>query len=608
MEIKDKKSRKTVALINMPLASIDYPSLALGILKSICNTNGYPARVYNFNLLYSEIVGSSAYSELTDGNADPLGEQIFAHLLFPDRIKEPRFINYISNCTTTNEFLEAVGVAESFIESCADMILLSAPDVVGFTTTFFQKAASLALARVLKKRRPEIIIAFGGAACESPMGATLLEIFDIVDVVFHGEAENSFLEFLKTLQSGGTQTREAGNGYSVRSASGSPMLQKVASSATQLSTLPTPDYHDFVEEHRFLQSNATKLGTTDWQLPFEISRGCWWGQKNHCTFCGLNALHMKYRQKDIDRVESQLRELRSTYGERTVIFADNIAPLKITTDLAPMLGGISGFSYFFEVKTNLREEELIAFAKNRILHVQPGIERLNTSVLKSMRKGTTAAMNLLVLRRCAELGIEVLWNYLLGFPSEEPASLQPELHLLESIHNLPPPILASNMIAYRYSPLFDDSDIFGISIKDVSKAEYWLLNGHPRRRDAAYFFEGSIDKLTEDACAGKWKRIEENITKWKNGYEPNQLITYKKGEEFVILDFRSRVGRELVLNGIAAEVFSKARNGLSENHIKDSSTHMRAKEDLLSENLLVATDGILVSLPILVDKSTVTKI
>jgi len=604
----DNASHIKVALVNMPLASIDYPSLALGIIKAVCNAKGHTSRVYNFNLLYAEVIGSSAYSELTDGNADPLGEQVFAQLLYPDRIQDMVFMNYISKSTSVEKFMSAVEDAEKFIESCAEMILLGDPEVVGFTTTFFQKAASLALARVLKKRKPDLIIALGGAACESPMGETLLEIFDFIDVVFHGEAEESLLEFLDLLKLGNHNSLEAGTGFSVRTSSGSLEIQRKAAPAAQLSKIPLPDYHDFVEEHRLLHSRKMASEIVDWQLPFEISRGCWWGEKNHCTFCGLNALHMKYRQKDIGRVESQLRELRSVYGERTVIFADNIAPVKIASDLATMLGSISGFQYFFEVKSNLREKELKAFARNRILHIQPGIERLNTSVLKSMRKGTSAAMNLLILRRCAELGIEVLWNYLLGFPDEEPNSLQSELRLLEKIHNLPPPHGAHRVRFDRYSPLFDDADCLGVSIEDVSQAEYWLLNGHPLRRNASYFFAGSIDTQTEAACVDDWSKIEQKVGNWKSGYVPNQLITFQNGEEFVVLDFRKQAGRELILQGVTAEVFSRARDGLSAKHIEDSTPHCRAKDALLSENLLVEVDGILVSLPTLVDKSTVTQV
>src|SRR5207302_982239 len=52
-----------------------------------------------------------------------------------------------------------------------------------------------------------------------------------------------------------------------------------------------PDYSDFVSA--FDRSQAA--GRVKPMLFFETSRGCWWGERAHCTFCGLNGLTMRYR-------------------------------------------------------------------------------------------------------------------------------------------------------------------------------------------------------------------------------------------------------------------------------------------------------------------------
>src|SRR3954465_271775 len=38
----------------------------------------------------------------------------------------------------------------------------------------------------------------------------------------------------------------------------------------------------------------------------ETARGCWWGAKNHCTFCGLNGETMGFRAKSADRVMTEI--------------------------------------------------------------------------------------------------------------------------------------------------------------------------------------------------------------------------------------------------------------------------------------------------------------
>src|SRR5262249_39396721 len=73
--------------------------------------------------------------------------------------------------------------APGFLDASAAARLAEGPRVVGFTTTFCQTHASLALARRLKDADPTIRIVFGGSNCEGPMGAELQRSFPWIDVV-----------------------------------------------------------------------------------------------------------------------------------------------------------------------------------------------------------------------------------------------------------------------------------------------------------------------------------------------------------------------------------------------------------------------------------------
>src|SRR6185295_14313660 len=46
-------------------------------------------------------------------------------------------------------------------------------------------------------------------------------------------------------------------------------------------------------------------------LLFETSRGCWWGEKAHCTFCGLNGQTMNYRAMSPQKALEQFEKLFS---------------------------------------------------------------------------------------------------------------------------------------------------------------------------------------------------------------------------------------------------------------------------------------------------------
>ncbi|MBB1247355.1 RiPP maturation radical SAM protein 1, partial [Streptomyces durbertensis] len=47
------------------------------------------------------------------------------------------------------------------------------------------------------------------------------------------------------------------------------------------------------------------------KLVLEGSRGCWWGEKRHCTFCGLNGSSMRFRSKEpVDFLNSIVHQSR----------------------------------------------------------------------------------------------------------------------------------------------------------------------------------------------------------------------------------------------------------------------------------------------------------
>ena len=92
--------------------------------------------------------------------------------------------------------------ADGFLRRCVESVDWGAYDVVGFTTTFAQNVASLALARRVKERSPESVVVLGGANCEGEMGLALHRSFPFVDLVCAGEADLTFPRLLTTLRGG----------------------------------------------------------------------------------------------------------------------------------------------------------------------------------------------------------------------------------------------------------------------------------------------------------------------------------------------------------------------------------------------------------------------
>ena len=81
-------------------------------------------------------------------------------------------------------------------------------------------------------------------------------------------------------------------------------------------------HDDYVAQ--FGASSLTAVETPT--LALETSRGCWWGQKHHCTFCGLNGEDMQYRSKSGPRAREELDFLVDRHANRLVHVVDEGQP------------------------------------------------------------------------------------------------------------------------------------------------------------------------------------------------------------------------------------------------------------------------------------------
>ena len=135
-------------------------------------------------------------------------------------------------------------------------------------------------------------------------------------------------------------------------------------------------------------------GSREVLLPIEAARGCWWGEKHHCTFCGLNRSGMEFRAKSADMVIEQLEELSRRYGVFQFNAIDNIMAPEYTEKLFGKLAAAnSDIQIHYEIRPSLSRTQLGRMRKGGLYSVQPGVESLSTHILKIMRKLSTGMRN-----------------------------------------------------------------------------------------------------------------------------------------------------------------------------------------------------------------------
>jgi ribosomal peptide maturation radical SAM protein 1 len=518
--------------------SVLRPSVALGTLQQALLDRGIAARSLYLNILFAQEIGL----DLNEGMIDRLpthlllGEWLFAAALGSAPAVEQakayrRLLQQIlgRNYATAERVRE--DTAPKFVARAAQSITEARPAAVGFTLMFQQTAASLAIAKAVKGIDPQISICFGGANCHGPMGAVLLRHFEQIDYVFTGEADESFPVFVQRLLAGAPLADLGG----VIGRNGAAAIG-TAPPVVELDRLPIPNYDDYFEQlGSFPEADRVRSS-----VPFESARGCWWGQKQHCTFCGLNGEGMAFRSKSPERVLAELDTLAHRYGVRRFSAADNIlAMAHIASVMAPLANRAPHDRpglLFYEVKSNLNERQLAILAKAGVVWMQPGIESLADDILRIMRKGVTALLNVRLLRNCRELGIGLLWNMLHGFPGETAEAYRRMAAFIPLLEHLQPPKGCFPIRLDRFSPNFESAAELGFSQIAPAPA-YAAIFDLPAAalRDMAYFFEGFAANVADERSVAllktaivawwhRWHQITASPMLQSHNVAPGKLI------------------------------------------------------------------------------------
>jgi ribosomal peptide maturation radical SAM protein 1 len=488
--VTDERSANVdVAFVVMPFADNQSPAIGVSLLKAQLDARGRASRILYFNIEFAELIGQPLYYRLSNGMSTNalIGEWFFADCVFGDAIPpEYEYVSRVLSSYATPDLiadvLEARRFRHSFVERCAAKISEIKPRIVGFTTTFDQTCACLAVAKVIKSGGNPPLVVFGGANCEGGMGRQLLASVDWIDNVCTGEGDEVFPAFVEEVVRGNVTAEIRGMpGRHTRSELADPAMIR------NLDALPAPDYRDYFDSVR-----ASPLGESlQPRLLFQSARGCWWGEKQHCTFCGLNGQGMAYRSKSANAVFDELEALVTTYGVKRLSSVDNILDVRHISTLFPRLrdSGLD-LELFYEVKANLRFDQLVTLKAGGVTSIQPGLESLSNEVLRLMKKGCTALQNIQLLRWCKELGIRVAWNILSGFPDESPQAYQSMAALLPLLTHLPEPGSCSPIRLDRFSPLFTDCARLGLSRVRPKPGYYYVFPfGRLELERVAYFFD-----------------------------------------------------------------------------------------------------------------------
>jgi ribosomal peptide maturation radical SAM protein 1 len=602
------KSRGPKVLIVVPpFWGTTSPSLGVAQLKANLEAAGHPTDVLHLNLAFARRLGPAAADWIsTFGTSTLLGEYVFsAALPEPQNRSIDDYVNEVLDGTHAQRFMQrefaespATLIARWRDEAVAfcngealEAILAHGAWMVGFSSSFQQNCASLALLHRLKNDSPHTVTVMGGANCEGEMGEELMARFPSIDYVGQGECDHSLVELAEALASGrggdgipGMRSRRT----LMATSPGKPLT------SADLDALPYPDFDDFFEQCEAL---GLADGASQW-LVMETARGCWWGAKHHCTFCGLNGGSMGYRSKSPQRVLDEIEWLLERHGPLAIRMADNILDMQYFKTVLPRLAETRRTSIFFETKANLKPDQVRLLAEAGVDRIQPGIESLSDNSLALMRKGTTKMQNVQLLRLCMESGVDVAWNYLLGFPGEDDEEFPAIAEEVESLHHLEPPASSGVLRVDRFSPYFQDPAGFGLA-PITPKPAYRHLYPFPSASLArlAYFFEA--DFLRQKETSPSVGVVSKMVARWRRAHGRSFLFHVPRRKSLVIIDTRRR-GRRWVhrLRGLRRAVYERCDRARSLADLERTlganargAALETALESLVRDRLLLAANG-----------------
>lgn len=494
-----------VCFVSMPFVEIQRPSLGLSMLQGILARDGISSQVVHASVWFAEKVGARPYATaMTTPPTFLADEWTFAGAAFPEsRGRDEEYLEMLAD-GLRDPF---IGIAEpgeridllrrlreaaiEFVDETAHRVLALGARVIGCTSTFEQHTASIALLRRIREIDPDVVTMMGGANCETAMGEATHRNFPWIDFVVSGEADGIITGLCRKILDQGRDIPLDELPPGVLAPRHRSMLPMVGRKPTpralfgDLDSIPTPKFDDY-----FATLDASPLKSRIVPaIPLETSRGCWWGDKHQCTFCGLNGSSLAYRSKSADRVIEEIETHLDRHGIYNFEVVDNILDMKYFKTLLPRLAEDERpWRFFYEVKANLTRPQLELLAKSGVDWVQPGIESLHTEVLRLMDKGVAGWQNIQLLRWSQELGIRLSWSLLWGFPGEKDDYYGEMAEWIPLLEHFQPPFGLNPLSFHRYSVYHSQAKRLGLVLFPVTAMSYVYPVAETELDQLAYFF------------------------------------------------------------------------------------------------------------------------
>ena len=437
-----------ITLVQCPSWTTQSPPYALALLKSVLQKNGHKVECHDFNI---ELFNYCKNHPITIDSITDI------HKCWDMDFKG--YVWYEKEFTL--KFIEAYS---SFIDELIASIVNSDAKVVGFSVQSTSKFFSLEIAKRLKRKCPDKVIVFGGPLCfRNCYGINILKDFDFLDAICLSEGEEAFVNLISSIEAKSNVNDFSGLGY--RHKDGAIIDGADRLLIPDLNKIPYADYTNF-----YLQKYTKKL------LPISTSRGC----INRCVFCNESVHWRKYRARTAKNIYDEISYQLDKHPQiETFWFNDSL----INGDIA-MLNELCDFFIGNKMKIKWGGQTMIRREMDKDLlykmkeagceSISYGIENGSNKILKLMRKGYTSELAHQVILDTYAVGINSVFNIIIGFPGESEAEFEENKEFIKKSMKYIGNIALNMLLLLKDSYLYNNLAEFNILPINYSDPEYQL--------------------------------------------------------------------------------------------------------------------------------------
>ncbi|MEO2094743.1 MAG: radical SAM protein [bacterium] len=377
-------------------------------------------------------------------------------------------------------------------------LLARRPRVLGLSVIYgSQLIPALTLGRMVKAALPECHITAGGGFLayigEKLMNAAGVE--ECLDSIIFHEGEAPLLALCEALRAGhdladvGSLTWFEGRGAERRTRVNPP------AHPVCLEDAPAPNFDGLPLDKYFSSELA---------LPYDLNRGCYFGE---CTFCTLpTVIGPGYRTRSATRIVDHVVELKQRYQCSHFSFVTDCMPPGMIADLPQeLIAREADIKWWCDARI---ERKAYDEGGARLLYESGcrkllfGFETATPRLLKMMKKGQSLDAVSAVARSCNDAGISVTFYCMVGFPSETREEARATLQFLRDMAGIVREVSLQTFHIDEVAQTYREPEKFGIQILDDEGADLQLYHDYTSesgmtQEEAAEMFEELMAGMRE---------------------------------------------------------------------------------------------------------------